>query len=139
MPEAVDLTEVGRHDCLRLLARGVVGRVVFSAGALPAAQPVTYVLDRGEVIYHAAIGSTLATATQRAVVGFEADDIDRDTLTGWSVLGVGQTYQVTDPVRLAGLAHAPAWDLTGRSLTIAIRLQRLTGRLRDPAAVVLRP
>lgn len=135
MAEPVDLAEIGRDGCLRLLAGGVLGRVVFSAAAMPAAQLVTYVLDREEIIFHAEVGSTLAAATRRAVVAFEADDIDRDALTGWSVLGVGETYEVTDPVRLAGLAAIPR-ATRGRAaptVTIAIRLQRLTGHL-DPAA-----
>ncbi len=133
MAEPVDLAEIGRDRCLRLLAGGVLGRVVFSAAAMPAAQLVTYVLDRGEIVFRAAAGSGLATATRRAVVAFEADDIDRDALTGWSVLGVGETYEVTDPVRLAGLAAAPqaVWDIVGPALTIAIRLQQLTGRSLD--------
>lgn len=136
MAEPVDLAGTGRDGCLRLLAGGVPGRVVSSTAALPSAQPVTYVLDRGEIVHRAADGSEFAAATRRAVVAFEADDIDRDALTGWSVLGVGETYEVTDPVRPAGLAALPraARGGAGPTVTIAIRLQRVTGHL-DPAAV----
>lgn len=56
--------------------------------------------------------------------------------TGWSVLVVGETSEVTDPVRPAGLAALPraARGGAGPTVTIAIRLPRLTGHL-DPAAV----
>lgn len=124
------LVELDRGECLRLLATGVIGRVVFTDAALPAAQPITYLLDCDEVIFRAGGGSKLAAATRHAVLAFEADEITGPTLTGWSVLGVGQAYQVTDPDRLAELARRPPvpWVPADTADTIAIPLQRLTGR-----------
>src|SRR3954452_21351553 len=79
-----------REECLRLLAKGVLGRVIFTNAALPAAQPILYLLDGEEILFCVTAGSKLATAARQAVVAFEADDIDPDTHTGWSILGVGQ-------------------------------------------------
>jgi uncharacterized protein len=78
----------------------------------------------------------LAAATRHAVVAFQADAIDTRTRTGWSVLGVGETYEVTDPVRLAALApvQPDPWAPGHTAHTICIPLQYLTGRRLAPAA-----
>ncbi|MFC5994358.1 pyridoxamine 5'-phosphate oxidase family protein [Pseudonocardia hispaniensis] len=125
-----ELVEIGPDDCLRLLAGGAVGRVVFTDFALPAAHPVNYLLDGAEVVFRTGAGSKLAAATRNAVVAFQVDEIDRRTRTGWSVLGIGVAYEVTDPVRLVGLAdRMPIPWAPGRiAHTIAIPLQQLRGR-----------
>jgi nitroimidazol reductase NimA-like FMN-containing flavoprotein (pyridoxamine 5'-phosphate oxidase superfamily) len=128
-----ELTELHRAECLRLLAGGVVGRVVFTDAALPAAHPVTYLLDGEEVVFRTASGGKLAAATLHRVVAFQVDEIDVEARTGWSVLAIGEAYEVTDPRRLADLdARMPAqWvpNPDGRSVhTVAVPLQRLTGR-----------
>jgi uncharacterized protein len=130
VPGTAELSDLRREECLRLLAGTVVGRVVFTEGALPAAHPVTYLLDGEEIVFCTANGGKLAAATLRHVVAFEVDEIDVPTRTGWSVLGVGQAYEVTDPVRLATLAdHLPmSWAPIRSGHTVAIPLQRLTGR-----------
>ena len=129
-----ELTELGREECLRLLAGGVVGRVVFTEAALPAAHPVTYLLDGDDVVFCTANGDRLAAATLHRVVAFQVDEIDPAHRTGWSVLGVGEAYEVTDPRRLAGLAaRLPApWAANRGGHTVAIPLQRLTGRVLGP-------
>jgi nitroimidazol reductase NimA-like FMN-containing flavoprotein (pyridoxamine 5'-phosphate oxidase superfamily) len=126
----MDLTELRREECLRLLAGQIVGRLVHTEAALPAAHPVIYHLDGDEIVFRTGDGSKLAAAARRHVVGFQVDLIDEPTRTGWSVLGVGMAYEVTDPSRLAALADRmpPPWvpDRTGH--VIAVPLQRLTGR-----------
>jgi len=125
-----ELHDLERTECVRLLARGLVGRVVFSDGALPAAQPVVYQLDGEEVIFRTKNGSKLAAAMRHAVVGFEIDDVDLHSRSGWSVFGIGEAYEVVDPARLAELADAypDVWVLGHDAHTIAIPLQIITGR-----------
>jgi nitroimidazol reductase NimA-like FMN-containing flavoprotein (pyridoxamine 5'-phosphate oxidase superfamily) len=122
--------ELDRHECLRLLAAYPFGRVVFTDAALPAAQPVHYLLDKEEIIFRAANGSKLASATRHAVIGFQLDHIDVATRSGWSVLGVGQAYEIVDAARLDELTpRLPAlWGPSRLAHTIAIPLQQLTGR-----------
>ena len=134
MTRTVELVELDHDDCLRLLAGAVIGRVVFTEGALPAALPVTYLLDGEEIVFRTAGGSKLATATRNAVVAFQTDQIDVEGRTGWSVLGVGEAYEVIVPRRLAELTdrlHDP-WAPGRTAHTIAIPLQRLTGRRLSP-------
>jgi uncharacterized protein len=125
----VELIELDDAECLRLLAEHEIGRVVFTDAALPAAQPVTYLLDDEEIVFRTSGGGKLAAATRNAVVAFQVDRIDTDTRTGWSVLGVGQAYEVVVPERLAELAERmpTPWAPNRTSHTIAIPLQRLSG------------
>ena len=85
--ELMDLTTLDRVECLRLLAEGGIGRIVCTDGALPTAEPVSYVLDHEEIIFRAEVGGRLATSARNAVVAFQADDFEEATGTGWSVLG----------------------------------------------------
>jgi nitroimidazol reductase NimA-like FMN-containing flavoprotein (pyridoxamine 5'-phosphate oxidase superfamily) len=126
----VDLVELDEAECLRLLAGGVIGRVVFTDAALPAAQPVTYLLDGEEVVFRTAGGSKLAAATRGAVVAFQVDEFDPHMRTGWTVLGIGEAYEVVVPERLAELAERmpEPWAPNRTAHTIVVPLQRLTGR-----------
>jgi nitroimidazol reductase NimA-like FMN-containing flavoprotein (pyridoxamine 5'-phosphate oxidase superfamily) len=124
------LVELGRPECLRLLGNGSIGRVVFTESALPAAQPVNYLLDDEEVVFRTANGSKLAAASRHHVVAFQVDEIDADAHRGWTVLGVGEAYEVVEPIRRAELAERmPApWAAGHDQHVISIPLQRLTGR-----------
>lgn len=125
-----ELVELDRAECLRLLATARIGRVVFTDAALPAAEPVAYLLDGEEVVFQAESGSTFAAATRDHVVAFEADRVDRSTRTGWSVLGVGRAYDVVEPGRLAELAGRlpPPWSAGRDRQVLNIPLIQLTGR-----------
>ena len=131
MTETIELT---RAQCLQLLREETVGRVVFTSEAMPAAEPVDYILDSDEIIFHVPRDSPLATATRHTVIGFQTDDIDPTTHIGWSVLGIGETYEITDPDRHATLAtRTPAWSPDSSARTIALPLQRLSGHKIRPA------
>ncbi len=107
----------------------MIGRVVFTASALPAVQPVNYLLDGEEIVFRTRNGSKLAAAARNAVVGFRADEFDVATRTGCCVLGIGHAYEVRDPDRLTGLAATltDPWVPAHDAHTIAIPLRRLSG------------
>ena len=134
--KGAELKEIDRAGCLELLASGQIGRVVYTEAAMPAAHPVNYLLDGEEVVFRTGEGAKLAAASRGVVVGFQADDIDVERRSGWSVLGVGEAYEILDPARLSELADRlpTPWapDRTGHC--ISIPLQRLTGRWLRPAA-----
>ena len=117
-----------------MLASGQIGRVVYTEAAMPAAHPVNYLLDGEEVVFRTGEGAKLAAASRGFVVGFQADEIDVERRSGWSVLGVGEAYEILDPARLSELADRlpTPWapDHTGHC--ISIPLQRLTGRWLCP-------
>lgn len=73
-------------ECRALLARAVIGRIVFTHHALPAIQPVNFALSDGDIVIRTSRRSRLATAASDTVVAFEIDDFDAEKRTGWSVV-----------------------------------------------------
>lgn len=130
MADADNLLRLPRPECLLLLAKADIGRIVFTDGALPAIQPVNYLLVDNEVIYRTANGAKLAAATRNSVVAFEVDEIDPETHTGWSVVLIGPCHEITDPDKLAGLpTRMPnPWATSHNGHTIAIAIEKITGR-----------
>jgi nitroimidazol reductase NimA-like FMN-containing flavoprotein (pyridoxamine 5'-phosphate oxidase superfamily) len=124
------LQPLGYRSCVELLTGRRIGRVIYTDAAMPAAQPVTYGIDNDDIIFITDQGSVLDRAVSGAVVAFEADDIDDDTQTGWSVLAIGQAYRVTDPERVTDLdRRIPRSTWTGTlTTTIAIPITQITGR-----------
>lgn len=94
------LQEIPRGEALRLLAGSAMGRVVFTQRALPAIRPVNHIVDGGNVIIRTSLSSSVAgTVSGRpdTVVAYEADLIDPDTRTGWSVVVTGFARLVDAP------------------------------------------
>jgi nitroimidazol reductase NimA-like FMN-containing flavoprotein (pyridoxamine 5'-phosphate oxidase superfamily) len=79
-----------------LLARGEVGRVGITLGAMPAIFPVNYRLIDGSIVFRTAPGSKMSAAAEGAVVAFEVDDYQLADRSGWSVLAVGRAEVVHD-------------------------------------------
>jgi nitroimidazol reductase NimA-like FMN-containing flavoprotein (pyridoxamine 5'-phosphate oxidase superfamily) len=124
------LVDLDREECFRLLGRGMVGRVAFTDRAMPAVQPVTYLLAGEEIVFRIGGGSPLAASVRHTVVAFQVDEIDTECRSGWTVCGIGETSHVVDPARLAALAGRRLdWWVTGSdSRVISVRLRLVTGR-----------
>ncbi|MET7463622.1 pyridoxamine 5'-phosphate oxidase family protein [Nonomuraea sp. NPDC005501] len=119
-----------REECLCLLSRALIGRIVFTDRALPAVQPVTFRLDGERVVIRTSPGSKLAAATRHAVVAFEADDFDVDRRTGWSVTAVGHARAVQDPDEIERLSELrlTSWAPGERNHYIVVEVEQVTGR-----------
>lgn len=130
MPKGQPLEELNRRQCLELLDTVRVGRLVFTEDALPAVQPVNFRLWRDDVVIRVAGGPKLAAATRNQVVAFQADELDADLRTGWSVTVVGHAEPVTDVddlVEVAGTFVQP-WVDGRRDHFVRIRVEKVTGR-----------
>jgi nitroimidazol reductase NimA-like FMN-containing flavoprotein (pyridoxamine 5'-phosphate oxidase superfamily) len=105
-----DFRALDQEECLRLLAKVPVGRVVYTRQALPAVLPVNFRLDASpagpggppgdpgsSVVLCTSPGSGLVRAIDGVVVAFEADDFDEVTRSGWSVVVTGHAGVVTHP------------------------------------------
>jgi uncharacterized protein len=119
-----------RDECLMLISKVPVGRIVFTYRALPAVLPVDFALHDDSVIIRTTGGSKLSAAARNAVVAFEADQIARDWEAGWSVTVVGHACEATDPDELAQLTALPLRSCaSGRSdLYIRIAAELVSGR-----------
>jgi nitroimidazol reductase NimA-like FMN-containing flavoprotein (pyridoxamine 5'-phosphate oxidase superfamily) len=133
--------QLSRRECLRLLGEGTVGRVVFTDGALPAAEPVGYLLDGAEIVFHVEVGRGLAAAARQRILAVEVDEIDPVTRAGWVVLAVGQSYEITDPARRAQLTWRLRYPSAGTrdGYLVCVPVERLSGRRLEPVTGPLEP
>ena len=135
MSKRQELEVLNRRQCLDLLQRVRVGRLVFTEDALPAVQPVNFGLWRDDVVIRVAGGAKLAAAAHNLVVAFEADELDPDLRTGWSVTVVGHAQRITDVdelVEVSGTFVQP-WVDGRRDHFVRIRAEKMTGRrFREP-------
>jgi hypothetical protein len=116
---------------MSLLGSVSLGRVVFTAQALPAIRPVTHMVDGDRVIIrtdrNAAITSELR-ARAGTVVAYEADAIDTAEHLGWSVIIVGIAHRVTDPDEAACYRRVlRPWVSGAKDQVIAIHADMVTG------------
>jgi nitroimidazol reductase NimA-like FMN-containing flavoprotein (pyridoxamine 5'-phosphate oxidase superfamily) len=130
MAQGNELEVLDREQCLKLLDTVRVGRLVFTESALPAVQPVNFRLWQGDVVIRVAGGLKLTSASGNLVVAFEADELDADLRTGWSVTVVGHTQLITDVddlVKLSGTFLQP-WVDGRHDYFVRIRTEKVTGR-----------
>jgi nitroimidazol reductase NimA-like FMN-containing flavoprotein (pyridoxamine 5'-phosphate oxidase superfamily) len=119
-----------RGQCLRLLRRTRVGRVVVNVAGVPAAFPVNFALLDDDIVFRTAPGTKLSTALEGAVVGFEVDKIDPVFESGWSVLIQGPSSLVTaeDDLVRARRLHLRTWAPGQRPHFVRIRSESVSGR-----------
>lgn len=125
------LRSMDRQECLRLLAKVNVGRIVYTRHALPAVLPVNFTAEAdGSVTLRTSAGSELVRAVDGAVVAFEVDDFDPQTRSGWSVVVTGQAATVTDPAEHDRLLRTGprSWAPVREEVFVRIDGQLLTGR-----------
>ncbi|MBB5967706.1 pyridoxamine 5'-phosphate oxidase family protein [Planomonospora venezuelensis] len=134
--DSTGLRVLSRAECLELLASAPIGRIVFTDRALPAVQPVNYMLDGERLVVRARAGSKLALAVRDAVVALEADAFDPAGRTGWSVTVVGHAHAVPQGRESSRLAHLPLAPWTprdgqrpdGRDHYIVLPVEQISGR-----------
>ena len=130
LPDDREVELLDEAECLRLLTTAAIGRVAFTEGALPAVQPVSFLLCDAEIYIPASPGSKVAAASRGAVVAFEVDDVDASARTGWSVTVVGPSRVIVDAVevrRLDGAGVRP-WAPGGDHCYIGIAVRMVQGR-----------
>ena len=132
-PPTTQMLVLSREECLGLLASNTFGRLAVAMD-LPVIRPVQYVFDdrSQSVVFRTADGSKFHAMLVNGNAAFEIDGIDPDSRTGWSVIIVGMTEEVTNPADVRhfeslGLdpwspGHKPhwmrirAWTVTGRRI-----------------------
>jgi hypothetical protein len=117
-------------EAIQLLASVEFGRVVFTVNALPAIRPVNHLLDEHRIIIRtrriAAI-SSIARSTDGVMVAYEADSIDPQTRTGWSVVATGRAHTVTDPEEVSRYQQLLHPWVNPADAVIAIEPEFITG------------
>lgn len=114
------------EESLRLFARAAVGRVAVVRGGLPSVVPVNVCVADDAVWFRVGAGQLLDAALAGDVIAVEADEVDRVSHTGWSVVVTGRAEVAADrddiPVvawrggDASHLVRVPAEVVTGRRL-----------------------
>jgi nitroimidazol reductase NimA-like FMN-containing flavoprotein (pyridoxamine 5'-phosphate oxidase superfamily) len=136
------LEQLDEDECLRLIAPGGVGRLVFAGQYDLTVIPVNYKLHNGAILFRTAqFGTTeedlrtgIANAEYR--VAFEVDDIDPEAHEGWSVLLQGPAHHLDSESERAEAMEVGVvpWAGGDRQHFISITPARITGRrIRRPA------
>ncbi|MBV8946035.1 MAG: pyridoxamine 5'-phosphate oxidase family protein [Solirubrobacterales bacterium] len=128
--------ELSREECLRLLAENSVGRLAVSGKDAPVIRPVNYAFDQASqsVVFRTAPGSKFYTLLRRDTAAFEVDGLDHEARSGWSVIVVGATEEVTNPAdlrRLDGL-DLDSWAPGDKPHWVRIRAWTVSGRRIEP-------
>jgi nitroimidazol reductase NimA-like FMN-containing flavoprotein (pyridoxamine 5'-phosphate oxidase superfamily) len=133
------IVELTRSECLTLLASTGVGRVVVTIADKPVIRPVNYRFDAPSqsVVFRTSRGSKFYALANSARAAFEIDAIDETARCGWSVIIMGITEEVTQPVDIQRLDRLglESWAPEPEPHWIRIRAQVVSGRriLRAPA------
>ncbi|WP_432031237.1 pyridoxamine 5'-phosphate oxidase family protein [Streptomyces antibioticus] len=120
-----------RHECLRMLAKVPVGRVVYTRQALPAVLPINFSLDTdASVLLCTSPGSDLVRAIDGVVVAFEADEFSAASRSGWSVVVTGRAGVVTDRAEHERLTQTgpTSWMPLRDVVFVRIESEMVTGR-----------
>jgi hypothetical protein len=140
-PSARPREQLTVAECLRLLSSVAVGRIVYTQRAMPAVELVNFAVDGGDIVIRTEAGGALAAATHHTVVAFEADEVDPATGQGWSVMAIGRSREVTEPLDIARLRDIGLRSLEpgGQDHFIRVTPGILSGRrLAGEAATVSR-
>lgn len=138
---AAGISRLDRAECLQLLARVPVGRLIFTINALPAVRPLNFVLAGDLIVVRTARTSTAARRAAGSIVAFEADELDPATSSGWSVTATGKAALVTDPAEIArysSLRLVP-WAPGTRNQFMTISTELIEGQRVGPVREPARP
>ena len=129
----IEMLDLPRAECVRLLASHSFGRLAVSMGErAPVLRPVNYLFDQPSqsVVFRTEVGSGFHAVVRSAEATFEIDGIEEHARTGWSVIMTGVADEVTDPneiSRLDGLA-LDSWAPGDKAHWVRIRASTVSGR-----------
>lgn len=108
-----------------MLAAHSLGRIAWSTADGIIVLPVSYALVGERIVFRTSAGTKLAGLVDSQPVGFEIDDLDPETQTGWSVLVQG-TSAPGDP---AEGDEAHPWAPGDHRVIVAIEPSGYSGRV----------
>ncbi|MEZ0492861.1 pyridoxamine 5'-phosphate oxidase family protein [Kineococcus sp. TBRC 1896] len=139
VPVPPDPQRLDAGRCRHLLGPGGVGRVVFTAGSLPAVATTNYAVHGGRLWFRTAAGTALARSVTNAVVAVNVDASgpasgEAGALAdggGWTVTVTGRCRALDDPPE-AVRGALDAWAPGVREQFFCVDLALLSGQ-RTPA------
>ncbi|MEU0953080.1 pyridoxamine 5'-phosphate oxidase family protein [Streptomyces niveus] len=127
------LRRLTERECWDRLGTHGVGRLGLPGDTAPVVVPVNFLVDGRSVVYRTEPGSVPAVDAGTSL-SFEADRLDEERMSGWSVLLTGTAEHVTDPAALGVLADRTGsrpWAGGSRPLWIRLLPDQISGRVID--------
>jgi nitroimidazol reductase NimA-like FMN-containing flavoprotein (pyridoxamine 5'-phosphate oxidase superfamily) len=122
-------TVIPEDECRELLGSSPVGRIFFTDDGAAAVRPVTFVLQDSAIFFRTAAGSKLLSAARGSRAGFEVDDYEPRSGTGWSVIAGGSLRLVQDPERSARVDAVLRPWMPGELLhLVSMSIESVSGR-----------
>ena len=127
---AARFVRLDRAESLRLLSSVPVGRLILTIGALPTVRPMNFAVIDDHIVLRTAADSAISRKVDQAVVAFEADELDGESGSGWSVTVTGRATQVTDADAISRYRTMPLspWAPGDRDHFVAISTELVEGR-----------
>jgi|CZKT01.1.fsa_nt_gi nitroimidazol reductase NimA-like FMN-containing flavoprotein (pyridoxamine 5'-phosphate oxidase superfamily) len=130
------LEPLDEAECLRLIAPGGIGRLVYTGRFDLTVLPVNYKLHEGSIVFRTAQDSPTDEDLRTGIAGaeyrvaFEVDDVDPAAREGWSVLIQGSAHHVDSAAERASVqaSGVEPWAAGSREHFIRITPTRITGR-----------
>lgn len=129
---AMWVEHLGAEECWVLLSLHPVGRIGVLVDSAPEIYPVNHVVDERSILFRTDGGNKLQGIDRSPSVCFEADGLNLDDHTGWSVLVKGRATELSSPddirraeglpLRFWGIGDKPHWirvvprEVTGRRI-----------------------
>lgn len=125
------------HRCWELLRSVQVGRLALIIDGRPKIYPLNFVTDHGTIVFRTAEGSKLSGVLAHRTVAFEADGVDPESETAWSVVVSGEAEEIrttSDALVAMSLPLYP-WHTGPKNRFVRIVPEGVTGRQFEVADV----
>lgn len=132
---SAQVVELSYDECVRLLRVGGVGRIAFKSPSGQQLVPVSFSVHEQAIVCRTTPYTELGWHGPGSEAAFEADELDPQQHTGWSVTARGTLHVVTRQAEIAAikLGRDPdPWAGGVRQLYLKLVWRELTGRwIRD--------
>jgi uncharacterized protein len=124
------LLELGRRECMELLAAKSVGRVAYPRDAGARILPVNYILAGDYVVFRTVPDGEIFRHALSSVCAFEVDETDEFFEAGWSVVAVGRLELATeeDFARMRSGRLPEPWASGDRWMFVRLSCEHVSGR-----------
>lgn len=110
-----------------LLGTVPLGRIAFTANAMPEIRPVIHIVENDDLIIRSRMVAAIHD-TGGQVVSYEADTLNADARLGWSVIVLGRAHLVQDPAEVERYHQIlTAWVDPSIDYVIRVRPENITG------------
>lgn len=120
-PRGPEILDAGQ--CWGLLRQTTLGRLVIGHEGEIDIFPINYAVDGGTIVFRTAPGSKLTRMGADPAVTFEADTVDADQRTAWSVVVKGTARQIRSTDELADTTGLPLYPYEESPKGIFLRIE----------------